>query len=269
MHRIGEIRSIPPPFIKVMALTATATKSLRLSISRVIGLKNPYILAICPSKKNLTYSVQSMNSIEETFTCLVDKLATERALMPRTLIYCRTFEECSDIYLLFRRILGENFTDPLNAPDLPQFRLMDMFTSVTDEDIKETIISKFTRESNLRIVVATMAFGMGLDCPDVRQVIHVGIPETKETYIQEVGRAGRDGLPALATLLITPRRWKVNHDMFEYARNDSKCRRDELFTDVDSYCHEDMGTKCLCCDICFKLCDCGLCESKLSKFTFF
>ena len=60
-----------------------------------------------------------------------------------------------------------------------------MFTSVTDEDIKVTIISKFTRESNLRIVVATMAFGMGLDCPDVRQVIHVGIPETKETYIQK------------------------------------------------------------------------------------
>ena len=71
----------------------------------------------------------------------------------------------------------------------------------------------------------------------VRQVIHVGIPETRETYIQEeVGRAGRDGLPALATLLITPRRWKVNHDMFEYARIDSKCRRDELFTDVDSFC---------------------------------
>ena len=114
-----------------------------------------------------------MHSIEETFTCSVDKLATERALMPRTLIYCRTFEECSDIYLLFRRIF------------------------------------------------------------------------------------------------ITPRRWKVNHDMFEYDRNDSKCVRDELFTDVDSYCHEDMGTKCLCCDICSKLCDCGLCESKLSKFTFF
>ena len=110
--------------------------------------------------------------------------------------------------------MGENFTDPLNAPDLPQFRLMDMFTSVTDEDVKETIISKFTRESNLRIVVATMAFGMWLDCPDVRQVIHMGIPETKETYIQEVGRAGRDGLPALATLLIMPRRWKVNHDNY-------------------------------------------------------
>ena len=96
----------------------------------------------------------------------------------------------------------------------------------------------------------------------------MGIPDTKETYIQEVGHTGRDGLPALAALLVMPRRWKVNHDMFEYARNDSKCHRGELFTDVDSCCHEDVGTKCSCCDICSKLCGCGLYESKLSKFTF-
>jgi ATP-dependent DNA helicase RecQ len=79
-----------------------------------------------------------------------------------------------------------------------------MFTSVTDSEIKEEIIKLFTKESDLRIVVATIAFGMGIDCGDVREVIHVGAPDDVESYIQETGRAGRDSLAALAMLLVTP-----------------------------------------------------------------
>ncbi len=78
-----------------------------------------------------------------------------------------------------------------------------MFTSVTDSDIKEEILQLFTTDSKLRIVVATIAFGMGVDCRDVREVIHVGAPDDAEGYIQETGRAGRDGLPALVMLLVT------------------------------------------------------------------
>ena len=76
-----------------------------------------------------------------------------------------------------------------------------MFMSCTDPIVKESILSRFTTESNLRIVIGTVAFGMGIDCPDVRQVFHYGPPSDIESYVQETGRAGRDGKPAYATLV--------------------------------------------------------------------
>ena len=75
--------------------------------------------------------------------------------------------------------------------------------SCTEESVKEVVLKRFTQESNLRIVVATVAFGMGIDCHDVRQLIHLGPPIDIEAYVQETGRAGRDGSPALALLLST------------------------------------------------------------------
>ena len=77
-----------------------------------------------------------------------------------------------------------------------------MYTSVSDDKHKQEIITQFTKPgSQLRIIIATIALGLGVDCPDVRQIIHVGTPEDVETYIQETGRAGRDGSHALVTLL--------------------------------------------------------------------
>ena len=268
LRRLGEIRSILPPNVRIMALTATATKSFRLAVSALIGLRDPFVLTINPCKANLLYAVGQLKSIEDTFTPLLERLKKEKINMPRVLIYCRKFEECGDLYLLFQEKMGEYFTHPIGAPNLPRFRLVDMFTSVTDQEIKDTIIDKFTSPSQLRIVIATTAFGMGVNCPDVREVIHVGIPDDTEEYMQETGRAGRDGLPALAMLLRTSRRKSTSEGMLDYCSNSAICRRDKLFQDVDSYIHIDLGTKCLCCDICSKCCDCGVCDSKQNLFTF-
>ena len=98
--------------------------------------------------------------------------------MPRIIIYGQSYGICADIYLFFQEKLRYAFTDPIDAPDISMFRLVDMFTSVTDQHQKDKIVESYTRESQLRIVIATVAFGMGIDCPDVRQVIHVGMPGT-------------------------------------------------------------------------------------------
>ena len=84
--------------------------------------------------------------------------------------------------------MGNGFTEHVGTPDLPEFRLLDMFTRCTHIDVKSTIITNFTStKAPLRIVIATIAFAMGLDCPDVRQIVHWGCPDDVEMYVQEIG----------------------------------------------------------------------------------
>ena len=70
--------------------------------------------------------------------------------------------------------------------------------------------------SCVRIVIATVAFGMGLDCPNVHKVIHWGPPEDIETYLQETGRAGRDGQPAVACMFSGGKRFHCDESIKEY-----------------------------------------------------
>ncbi len=269
MERLGEIRSLLPPSVKIMALTATATKSVRCSVTCTLGMDKPVIVALSPCKANLVYNVGKYTTVVETFKPLLTRIRNDREKSPRTIIYCQSYNMCADIYIYLSRGLGCELTEPMDAPNIPKFRLVDMFTSVTDQAHKEIIISMFTKQSQLRVVIATVAFGLGIDCPDVHEIIHVGIPEDIESYIQETGRAGRDGKPSLAILLKARVHHVCEEGIKEYVENDSQCRRDVLFNSMDNYTHRQMGTSpCLCCDICALICTCGCCSRNLSSFVF-
>jgi ATP-dependent DNA helicase RecQ len=113
---------------------------------------------------------------------------------------------------------------------------------------------------------------MGIDCQDVRHVIHWGVPDDVETYVQETGRAGRDGLLSCAVLFRAPGSLgeRVSQQMKKYCTSlvkQTKCRKTVLFNDFDG-CQSSKSKGCQCCDVCRKNCTCDRCESNVDFFYF-
>ena len=84
--------------------------------------------------------------------------------------------------------MGDDFTDPPNYPDFNEFRMVELYTRVSKPDKREDVIKLFTLPGGrLRLTIATTAFGMGIDCPDIKRIIHWGLPGHTEEYVQETG----------------------------------------------------------------------------------
>ena len=248
-----------------MALTATATVSTRKEIIKSLDMQDPVIVSVSPMKGNIHYCVARKTTLSEAFRPICEKLARQRISTDRMIVFCQTYDDVTSVYYYIKHQLGRGFTEPPGAPDLVQFRLVDMYTHCTHQTVKDKILTQFTSSSPLRLVIATVTFGMGIDCPDVRQVIHWGVPEDAEMYVQETGRAGRDGLPACALLFPVRVKKQTSKHMRTYCANEDSCRRLLLFSDFDG-CSSVELKSCKCCDICKKECTCGNCDKYLRTF---
>lgn len=250
-----------------MALTATATKSTRRIVIQRLCMENPVIVYLPPTKSNITYTVFAKPElVKEMIQPIVDDLKTKGKQAGKVLIYCRRHEEVAMMYECFQKIMQNRMLFPPGAPNLSKYRMVDMYSKCTDTGLRELIVTRFVDPTSvLRVVIATIAFGMGLDCPCVRKIIHWGPADDIDSYVQQTGRGGRDGKISSAVLYYTPRDKRfTSNNMIHYCENSTECRRKLLFMDFDDYTlSTPPPTKCCCCDICYKDCTCGSCESLL------
>ena len=108
---------------------------------------------------------------------------------PKTVVFVRTYNDCSNIYLLLQQKLGDMFTNPRGYPNLADYRRVEMFTRVLTVDKRTQVLFSFSdSESPLKLIVSTSAFGMGVDICDIRRIIHCGLP-LKSTCKRQVEQA--------------------------------------------------------------------------------
>ena len=257
---LGQLRSVIPDRVHFIATTATATIATFTLIRDRLFLKDPKIVALPPEKANVHYSVVMNANFEEYLSTITEELTLHRTVLPKTIIFCRKLIDCSKVYLQIRHTLGENFTDPPSSPDTHDFHMVSMYHSAATEKAKGNILRTFcTDTSKLRILIATTAFGLGVDCPDIRRVIHWGPPNDLDAYVQETGRGGRDGKPCKAILLYGHISKFTGQDIRNFASIET-CRRVHLFRAFLK--GEDVMPRhpgCTCCDICTKQCECENC----------
>ena len=180
--KVAALRGIVGENVPVLALTASATPEVTADIMRCLHFKEPRVFARSFNRDNLSYIVRYADFKEEIL------LRVLRATSGCAIVYVRSRRRCREIAQLLVR-------EGISA---------DYYHAGLDPEEKE-LRQNAWKADEIRVIVATNAFGMGIDKPDVRTVIHHDLPSSLEEYYQEAGRAGRDGKESFAVVIASPR----------------------------------------------------------------
>jgi ATP-dependent DNA helicase RecQ len=170
------------PHVPMMALTATADPATQKDISRQLNLQQPYVSVGSFDRPNIRYTVQ------EKFRPL-----------EQVVNYLKQQEQQSGIIYCASRRKVDELTEQLAGKG---FQVAAYHAGLTNE--QRNSVQEAFKKDQIQLIIATVAFGMGVNKSNIRFVIHFELPRTIEAYYQETGRAGRDGVPAEALMLVDP-----------------------------------------------------------------
>ncbi|GKB10091.1 RecQ helicase L2, partial [Tanacetum coccineum] len=215
------------PNVPVIALTATATKKVQLDLMEMLKIPKCVKFVSTVNRPNLFYMVRDKSSVGKTvIDDIADFIQGSYTNNESGIVYCFSRKECEQV-----------------AKELRERGVSaDHYHADMDVNVRERVHMRWSN-SKLQVIVGTVAFGMGINKPDVRFVIHHSLGKSMETYYQESGRAGRDGLPSECLLYFrpadVPRQSSMVfyensglpnlYDMVRYCQSKKECRRSAFF----------------------------------------
>lgn len=206
------------------------------------------VITESPVRRNIKISTRCIpnnDDVEDTFNFLINYLSSEKEKLPRHVIFCESIVNVSKIHSVFVKHFGQSC------------ELFDMYHSKTTEKVKSKIRKDMSEDGKIRVLICTNSAGMGVNFQELNHIIHYGIPRQMDTFVQQMGRAGRDGNFANELVLYKAHKGHLKHiesDLVKLVKDSKQCRHKELCSVTT---HTPIEPKHQCCDVCENSCKCG------------